>query len=274
MNPRPRQAVILAGGRGTRLAPLTDTRPKPMIEFHGRPFLEYLIEFLRDQGFQRILLLLGYLPDVIRNYFGDGSRFGLKIDYSVSDVDDDTGRRLYLARPQIDSTFLLAYCDNYCPVDTETMWSRFNAGDADAMVAVYANEDGYTRDNVSVGADGFVTVYDKSRKTPALKGVDIGFILMQRAVLDRLPETNVSFEATIYPRLVGEKRLLAQVTRHRYYSVGSHERLAETEEFLARRKTVFLDRDGVLNRRMPRAEYVRSWAEWKWLPGALEGPRR
>ena len=81
---RPTQAVILAGGRGTRMRPLTDTRPKPMVEFHGRPFLEYMIEMLREQGFERVLLLLGYLPEVIQEHFGDGSGFGVEIDYSVS----------------------------------------------------------------------------------------------------------------------------------------------------------------------------------------------
>ena len=90
---RPRQAVILAGGRGTRLGRLTQTRPKPMIEFHGRPFLHYLIELLRDQGFERILLLLGYLPDVIQNYFGDGRTFGVSIRYAILPVEDETGRR-------------------------------------------------------------------------------------------------------------------------------------------------------------------------------------
>jgi len=69
---RPRQAVILAGGRGVRLRPITDARPKPMIEFHGKPFLQYLVEMLRDQEFERIVLLLGYLPDVIIDHFGDG----------------------------------------------------------------------------------------------------------------------------------------------------------------------------------------------------------
>jgi D-glycero-D-manno-heptose 1,7-bisphosphate phosphatase len=63
------QAVILAGGRGTRMAPITDTIPKPMIKIEGKPFLEYLIEMLREQGVQRILLLLGYLPEVVQEYF-------------------------------------------------------------------------------------------------------------------------------------------------------------------------------------------------------------
>ena len=89
-------------------------------------------------------------------------------------------------------------------------------------------------------------------------------------MLDRLPETNVSFEATIYPRLVDEKRLLAQVTRHRYYSVGSHERLAETEEFFARRKTVFLDRDGTVN---VEQHYLSSVEGMELLPGAAAGVR-
>src|SRR5262245_37517684 len=95
---RPRQAVILAGGRGERLRPLTDDRPKPMIEFHGRPFLAYLIEMLRDQGFERVLLLLGYRADVVQNYFSDGRDLGVKISYSVSPPADLTVRRVQFAR--------------------------------------------------------------------------------------------------------------------------------------------------------------------------------
>ena len=63
---RPTQAVILAGGRGSRLGALTESRPKPMVELHGRPFLEYLVEMLREQGFSEVLLLLGYLADVVQ----------------------------------------------------------------------------------------------------------------------------------------------------------------------------------------------------------------
>lgn len=271
----PEQAVILAGGRGTRLAPLTLTRPKPMIEFHGRPFLEYLIEMLRDQGIRRVLLLLGYLPEVVRDHFGDGSRFGVAIDYAVSDVDDDTGRRLKLAQDRIDPEFLLLYCDNYWPLRYDDLWASHLARGRLAQVVVYRNRDGYTRSNLRVGTGGLVEVYDKSRQTPGLEGVDIGFFLLKREVLDLLPaDENVSFEKVVYPRLVADRQLAAYVTDHRYYSVGSHERLPLTEDFLRRRPTIFLDRDGTLNECMPRAEYVRSWEQWRWLPGALDALRR
>ncbi len=273
MDGPPTQAVILAGGRGTRLRPLTLDCPKPMIEFHGKPFLAYLMEMARGQGIRRVLLLLGYLPDVIRDYFGNGSRFGLLIDYAVSDVDDDTGRRLWLARERLDPTFLLLYCDNYWPMPLADMWRHFRDRDAAAQIAVYRNGDGYTRDNLIVGADGLVEVYDKTRTAPGLAGVDIGFAIVTAGVLDAVGDANVSFEAVVYPELIARGRLAAYRTSHRYYSVGSHERLGLTRDFLARRPAILLDRDGVLNRRMPRGEYVRSWDDWDWLPGAREALR-
>lgn len=270
---RPTQAVILAGGRGTRLAPLTHTRPKPMIEFHSKPFLEYLIEMVRDQGFERFLLLLGYLSEVIQDYFGDGSRWGVSIEYSVSAVEDDTGRRLKLAQPRIDPVFLLMYCDNYWPLRFREMWQQFVSRDVKAIVTIYRNSDGYTRDNLRVDDEGYVVLYDKSRTIPNLRGVDIGFLIVERNVLDLVPDGNVSFEKSVYPLLVGQRQLYGYTTEHRYYSVNTHERLHLTEEFLARRPAVLLDRDGVLNRKRPRAQYVCSWADWEWLPGAKEALR-
>ncbi len=175
---RPTQAVILAGGRGTRLKPLTDTRPKPMVEILGEPFLAYQIEQLRDQGFEKVLLLLGYLPEVVQDYCGNGNRWGIKIEYAISAVDDETGRRLKLAESLLDPSFLLLYCDNYWPMQMEKMWPRFIASGAPAMITVYTNKDGYTRSSVRVGPDGYVEVYDKTCATPGLQGVEISYALV------------------------------------------------------------------------------------------------
>ncbi len=267
---RPTQAVILAGGRGARLGPLTATKPKPMIEFHGKPFLQYLVELVRDQGFDRVLLLLGYLPEVIQNYFGDGHKYGVHIDYAVSSVDDETGRRIKLAEKRLDPTFLLMYCDNYWPMAFDSMWDQFARAKASALVTVYQDQRWAARYNMQVDADGTVLVYDKSRMATGLNGNDIGFMIIRKDVVNLIPDDNVSFEQTVFPALVARRELIAWTTQHRYYSVGSADRLADTEEFLARRPTMLVDRDGVLNRRMGRAEYVCSWSDWQWLPGSRE----
>lgn len=269
----PKQAVILAGGRGTRLKPLTDSLPKPMVEIHGKPFLAYQIEQLRDQGFEKILLLLGYLPEVIQNYFGDGHHWGVQMEYSISAVDDETARRIKLAESLLDPYFLLLYCDNYWPMQIEKMWSRFVSAGAPAMITVYTNKDGYTRNSVRIDSAGYVAVYDKTCTRPGLQGVEISYALIDKSILELLPEANVSVEEALYARLAQQRKLLAYVTDHRYYSVGALHRLPLTESFFARRPTVILDRDGVLNKRPPKARYVRSWDEFEWLPGAKKALR-
>lgn len=269
---KPRQAVILAGGRGSRLRPLTDTMPKPMLPFHGKPFLEYLIEHLKERGFEKVLLLLGYLPEVIIDHFGDGSSFGLHMEYSVTDVEDDTGRRMLLAGKRMDPCFLLMYSDNYWPMQIDAMWDQFITSDTDMQVTVYSNKDSYSRDNVRI-KNGLVELYDGGRVSNNLQGVEIGFAFMKKSLLDLLPDTNVNFEKVVYPMLSEKRRLSAYVTDHRYYSVGSHERMELTRSFLKRRPAIILDRDGVLNKKAPQAEYVRNWDDFKWLPGAMEAVR-
>ncbi len=264
------QAVILAGGRGTRLRPLTDAVPKPMIKFHGKPFLEYLINNLRDQGILKILLLLGYLPDVIKNYFGNGDRFGVHIEYSITDIDNDTGRRMKLAEPFIDKYFLFMYCDNYWPLRLSEMLDQYMKMGVDGQLTIYSNKDNYTRDNVIIDQQRLIQKYDKSRTAPNLQGVDIGYAIFKKSVLGFLPKDNILFESTVYPHLTDANQLSAYVTDHRYYSVGSFERLEITENFLKCEPTIILDRDGVLNKKTPKAEYVTQWSKFQWLPGAKE----
>jgi D-glycero-D-manno-heptose 1,7-bisphosphate phosphatase len=244
-----------------------------MIRFHGRPFLEYLVELLREQGLERILLLLGYRAEVVEEHFGDGARFGVEIQYSVTGADDLTVHRIRTAEPQLDASFLLLYCDNYWPLDMNRVWARYVETGVPALVTVYSNEDGYTRDGVLVDDAGLVRIFDRTRSRPGLSGVEIGFAILDRSVLDLMPGEDALFEESVYPQLAERGELAAYVTDHRYYSVGSLERLSLTEEFFRRQPTIILDRDGVLNRRPPRAHYVTRWSEFEWLPGALEALR-
>jgi D-glycero-D-manno-heptose 1,7-bisphosphate phosphatase len=209
----------------------------------------------------------------VQDYFGDGSRWSIKIEYSISAADNETARRLKLAESLLDSCFLLLYCDNYWPMQIERMWPQFASSEAPAMITVYTNKDGYTRNSVRVGPDGYVEIYDKTCATPGLQGVEISYALVKKSVIEQLPDINVSVEEALYTRLANQKELLAYVTDHRYYSVGALHRLPLTESFFARRPVVILDRDGVLNKKPARAEYVRNWSEFAWLPGAKEALR-
>jgi D-glycero-D-manno-heptose 1,7-bisphosphate phosphatase len=277
---RPTQAVILAGGRGTRLAPITDTIPKAMVPFGGKPFLHHVIDMLREQGFERVLLLLGYRAEVIQEHFGDGRDVGVEIEYSVTGADDLTASRVRIAEDRLEERFLLLYCDNYWPMRFDRMWESYVASGRPAQITVYTNRDGYTRDSVIVEPDGRVTVFDRGRTTPGLAGVEISYAILERETVlgllpprEALPEGDMLFEEAVYAPLAEQGLLHAYESDHRYYSVGSLERLPLTEAFFAREPTVIVDRDGTLNARPPRASYVTKPEDFAWLSGSLDALR-
>lgn len=264
------QAVILAGGMGTRLRPRTNTIPKPMIRIHGRPFLWYLIELLKKNQIRRVVILVGYKHQVIERYFGEGKKFGVTITYSYSPVEADTGTRIQQALPYIDTTFLLMYGDNYWPMDMRLLEESFMRAKKDAMVTVYSNRDHATRDNVIV-RKGMVALYDRMRQKPNLRGVDIGFFLLKKRIFRNLPKANFSFEDVVVSRLVKEGQLAAYVTDHKYYGLSTPDRIPAIEDYFRPRNVVFLDRDGVINHKAPKATYITKWSDFVLLPNALAG---
>lgn len=265
-----KQAVILAGGRGERLRPITDTIPKPMVPINGRPFLEYLVELLKDNGIQEVVMLLGYLPNKIIEHFGDGSKFGIKIKYSITLVEDETGTRIKKVRDLLSEIFLLLYCDNYWPLDLAKLEKFFAEKNALVSVTVYANKDGFMKNNISVDEDGLVRKYDHSRSAEGLNGVDIGFFILDKKILNLMPGENFSFEKVILPKLIENQKLSGYLTNYPYTSIGSTDRLPRAAKFLERRKIIFLDRDGTINERPEKARYIMKWGDFKFLPGVIE----
>ena len=120
---RPLQAVILCGGKGTRLLPYTSKIPKPMAPCNDKPFLWYLLSQLNEQGISHFVLLTGYLSEKIESYFEDGSSFGWQISYSKGPVEWKTGKRLWAAKEKLDETFLLLYSDNFTPFSLDKIFS-------------------------------------------------------------------------------------------------------------------------------------------------------
>lgn len=268
------QAVIFAGGYGKRLAPFTDTNPKPMYSIAGKPYIEHLVLQVKSFGIDEVVMLLGYLPHKIMDYLGDGSRYGMIFKYVVTDVDCETEKRILAAKDILQDHFLMMYCDNYCPIDFEKLVGEYEKNNARVQITAYANRDGYTKNNLKIAEDGKIEVYDKKRVTQGLFGVDIGYAIMSKNVLEMTDQENNNFEAVVYPKLVERGEMYATITEHRYYSIGSFERIELTEEFFKNRKFVFLDRDGTLNVRPPKACYVEKPEDFVWLDGAREAVKK
>lgn len=151
------QAVLLAAGRGTRMRELTNDLPKPMIPVRGKPVLQYIVEGLRDAGIRRFLIVVGYRADAVQNYFGDGSRYKIDIQYITQIEQDGTGRVVELARNFVgESPFILGYGDIL--VDPANYKSIVDlANDTEAIISVRRNED--------VSKGGAVFLNDKMELT-------------------------------------------------------------------------------------------------------------
>lgn len=264
-----KQAVILAGGRGERLRPITDEIPKPMVLVSGRPFLEHIIEFLKNNGVEEIVLLLGYLPEKITEHFRDGSKFGVKIKYSITPVDDGTGTRIKKAADLLRDKFCLLYCDNYCPISLNKLYQYHSEKNKNATMTIYSNKYGFTKNNIKIEGCA-IKKYDRSRIEKDLNGVDIGFFILDKKVLDLMPLENFSFEEVIISHLVQNEDLAGFVTDFPYISIGKMDRLPDAEKYFSERKIIFLDRDGTINVRPKKAQYVKNWGDLKFLPGAVD----
>jgi dTDP-glucose pyrophosphorylase len=146
------KAVLLAAGRGTRMRELTADLPKPMIEVRGKPVLQHIVEGLRDAGVRRFLIIVGYRADAVQNFFGDGSRYKIDIQYAMQVAQDGTGRVVGLGRDFVSgSPFVLAYGDilvdpaNYKRIvdladDVEALISVTRGEDVSKGGAVFLNE--------------------------------------------------------------------------------------------------------------------------------------
>jgi NDP-sugar pyrophosphorylase family protein len=226
------QVVILAGGLGTRLHPITLSLPKPMVLIHGRPFLEYQLEWVQRFGFNRVLLLTGFRAETIEHHFGDGRRWNLEIRYSVEPSPMGTAGALKLAAAFLDDEFLLLNGDTYLPIDYGRMVRSFDSRAAMGLMAVYANPDSIAPNNVEVSGDDRVVRYDKSR-SQGLNGVDAGAYVLSKRILAVIPSGRPSaLEGEVFPILAQTNELKAYRVAERYYDIGTFERLALAEQVI------------------------------------------
>ncbi len=229
------QAVILAGGLGTRLWPLTKTVPKPMVTVAGVPYLEHQVRLLKRQHITDIVILNGVLGEQIEGYFGDGRRLGVSIRYSRESEPLGTAGALREARGLLAEHFVLIYGDSYLPIQYRAVHEDLLRSTALGLMVVYDNRlaDTSVKNNVDIDADGWVKLYEKDSGRK-LSYVEAGVLAFRNSCLDLIPASGaVSLEKEIFPLLVARRQLAAYVTTQRFYDIGTPERLKVIEQLLA-----------------------------------------
>jgi NDP-sugar pyrophosphorylase family protein len=229
------QAVILAGGLGTRLGELTRDMPKAMTPFHDRPFLHYSVKLLGNQGIRDIVICIGYLGEQIKDFFGNGQKMGVNIKYSQEGERLlGTGGALRQARDMFDSYFLVLNGDTYLPIDYREVEGKHLQRGRKALMVVYDNKiDTEVKNNIALDDDETVLRYDKEGISSELNYVEAGAIILRKEVLELIPEeVPISLEDGIYSPLIQEREMAAYITKQRFYDIGTPERQKAFEEFV------------------------------------------
>ena len=260
------QAVIMAGGKGTRLRAITnDEIPKPLAPVAGKPILAWQIETLREQGIGDVVLIVGYLGEKIREYFGDGSAYGVRIRYIEEETPLGTAGALALLPPLLTGEpFFLVFSDVLFDVDLGRMEAYHREKGAEATLFVHPNSHPFDSDLVVCDETGRVTGFDSKhnvRRYRYSNCVNAGLYLLDAGICARVPEARkTDLEKALLAGMIAQGAAVYGYRSPEYIKdVGTVERIRAAERELQsgliagrsltrRQRAIFLDRDGTINR--------------------------
>jgi mannose-1-phosphate guanylyltransferase len=219
------QAVILVGGEGTRLRPLTSRVAKPVVTLVDRPFIVYMLEWLHGHGITDVVLACGFRADRVREELGDGSRYGLALHYVEEDEPLGTGGALRHAGDLLGERFVVCNGDVLTDIDLTAQLAQHERTGAVATLALIAVEDPSAYGLVAIDDDGAVVAFvEKPSSTEPGQLVSAGAYVLERSVLDLIaPGRAVSIEREVWPRLVGAG-LHGYVASGYWLDIGTPER--------------------------------------------------
>jgi len=220
------QAVILVGGEGTRLRPLTSTVPKPIVPLVDRPFLVYMLEWLKGHGIDDIVLAMGYLPTAVRNVLGDGSAYGVRLRYVEEPDPRGTAGALKFAEELLEERFLMLNGDVLTDLDLTAQIAQHESTGATATLALVPVDDPSAYGLVRVEDDGAVREFVEKPSADQIDTnlISAGAYVLERSILDLVaPDKNVSIEREIWPQLIGDG-LYAYAHEAYWLDIGTPER--------------------------------------------------
>ena len=268
-----REAVILAGGFGTRLSHVVSDVPKPMAPVYGKPFLTYVLDKLHDAGIEHVVLATGHLHEVIDSYFLNGYR-GMTITCSYESTPLFTGGAIVQAARHIHSdTFLVLNGDTLFDIDFQQLYDFHITHQAHLTVALRHVED--TGRYGAVHTDqGFITRFVEKDASQGSGDINGGIYCINLSWLISLPlPTKFSFEKELMQTFAGKEAFYGLSFSNYFIDIGIPEDYFRAQEefktLFPQDLYLFLDRDGILNKHLP-GDYVRNWSMWEWLPGVLD----
>jgi len=276
-------AVVLAGGKGTRLASAFPDLAKPMVPVDGLPIAEHLVRTYAAQGVRRFIFTLGYRGEQLRNHFGDGSAWGVAISYYEEVEPLGTAGALAEVQSELGSApFWVFYADTLSSIDLERMEAFHRKHRADATLLVHPNDHPYDSDLVDAEPSGRIrAVYGKPHpaEREVRNVVNAALYLFEPSLLQHIPRGTASdFGRDLFPAWAASKALFAYSTPEYIKDMGKPERRTQVEDALRRGKVearnlrnpqraVFLDRDGVIN---VDSDLIKHPDELVLIPGAAE----
>lgn len=225
--------VVLAGGLGTRLGPLTRNTPKSMVIVAGEPFIAHQLRLFMRQGIRHSVLCCGHYHEAILDFVGDGTAFGLKVEYSLDGEKlMGTGGALRRALPLLGDSFLVTYGDSYLDIAYPPIAEAFAASGKTGLMTVLHNEGRWDTSNVELQGSR-IMAYSKS-PTPKMHHIDYGLAVLNKAAFTNVPNDRPFDLSEIYQELITRHDMTVFEVAKRFYEVGSPAGLAETEAYLRR----------------------------------------
>ncbi len=220
----PKTAVILAGGIGTRLQPITYEVPKPLLTVHDKTLLEHLFDLFNKYGIKNIILSIGYKGDKIKSAIGNGRKFGVNVSYVEESKALGTAGPLKLARPYLNDTFIVSNADELKELDLMDMYIFHKENKATATIALATVEDPSAYGVAKLQGNRILEFVEKPKKENAPSNlINSGLYILEPEVLDCIPDGFSMLEKDVFPRLAREGKLYGYPFSGQWYNTGTLE---------------------------------------------------
>lgn len=220
------KAIILAGGAGTRLRPLTLNIPKALVDIQGKTMTEHLFDLFKRHGITEVVMTVGYLKDKIKNYYGDGSKFGMNISYIDEDEPLGTAGALRKIKHLLTEPFIVTNGDELKDIDIDNMLRLHRKENGHGTIALTKVDDPSKYGVARLEGNKILEFVEKPKKEEApSKLINSGFYILEPEIIDIIPEGFAMFEKDIFPFLAREGKLTGFPFDGQWFDTGNYERL-------------------------------------------------